>query len=52
MQQQINYFYVLSISARIFGKFVSLIAEMAVMVSAVVDAADIVAIVGVAVCVL
>ena len=52
MQQHINCFCALSILIRIFGKFVSLTVEMAVVVSAAVDVADIVAISGVAVCAL
>ena len=52
MQQHINYFRSLSILARIFDKFVSLTVEPAVVVSAAVDAANIVAISGVAACAL
>ena len=52
MQQHINCFCALSILARIFGKFVSLSVETAVVVSAAVDVANIVAIAGVAECAL
>lgn len=45
-------FCTFSIFARILGKLVSVTVEMAVVVSAAVDVADIVAIAGVAVCAL
>ena len=52
MQQHINCFCVLPILARISSKFVSLTVETAVVVSAAVDVANIVAIAGVAACAL